>query len=93
MGKLDKGEIIYKAGYASEFVYIVFSGVVGLFDDESAADYLSRGEIFGIMSIYGGQSRFSAVSMEEVVCYTVEIGEFKKVFDKNTRFADFSLFT
>lgn len=85
----DKGEEIYSVGKVSEYVYIVFSGIVGLFDDECAADYLSRGEVFGIMSIYGGQSNFTAIAVEESVCYTIEMVEFKKVFDKNSRFADF----
>jgi CBS domain-containing protein len=85
----NKGETIFKKGHESEYIYIVFSGLIGLYDDESAIDYLSRGEIFGIMSVYGSKSNFYAIAMEESVCYATEIASFRIVFDKNKRFSDF----
>jgi CBS domain-containing protein len=85
----NKNEVIFKKGQTSEYVYVVFSGLIGLFDDESAVDYLARGEIFGIVSVYGGQSSFYAVAMEESVCYSTDIASFRMVFDRNKRFSDF----
>jgi CBS domain-containing protein len=63
-----KGSVLYKKGQISEYVYVIFSGLVGLFDDESAIDYLSRGEIFGVMCLYGGPSNFTAKAIEDTVC-------------------------
>lgn len=84
----EKGKIIYKKGQISEYVYVIFSGVVGLFDDE-AVDYLSRGEIFGIKSIYGIPLNFTAKAMEDTVCYLVAAQQFKVILDANERFASF----
>ena len=85
----EKGKIIQKKGQVSEFVYVIFSGLVGLFDEESAVDYLSRGEIFGILSLYGNPLNSTARAMEDTVCYLVATRQFKVIFDANERFASF----
>ncbi len=85
----EKGKIIYKKGRISEYVYITFSGLVGLFDEETAVDYLSRGEIFGILSLYGNPLNSTAKAMEDTVCYLVATQQFKAIFDANERFASF----
>lgn len=84
-----KGSVLYKKGQISEYVYVIFSGLVGLFDDESAIDYLSRGEIFGVMCLYGGPSNFTAKAIEDTVCYLITMDTFKIAFDKNERFSAF----
>ena len=84
----EKGKTIYKKGQISEYVYVIFSGVVGLFDDE-AVDYLSSGEIFGIKSLYGSPLRFTAKAMEDTVCYLLAARQFKEILDTNERFASF----
>jgi CBS domain-containing protein len=85
----EKGKTIYKKGQASENVYVVFSGLIGIFDDEAAIDYLSRGEIFGLKLLYGNLLDWTAKAIEDTVCYAVAIPQFKTVFDSNERFASF----
>ncbi len=79
----EKGKIIYKKGQTSEYVYVIFSGLVGLYDDEAAVDYLTRGEIFGIISL------LTARAIEDTVCYAVAYRQFKAISDANERFASF----
>ena len=85
----EKGKIIHKKGRISEYVYVIFSGLVGLFDEEAAVDYLSRGEIFGILSLYGNPLNSTAKAIEDTVCYLVETQQFKAIFDTNEKFASF----
>ena len=85
----EKGKTILKKGQTSENVYVIFSGLIGLFDDEGAIDYLSRGEIFGIISLYGNLLNSTAKAIEDTVCYAVAYRQFKTVFDSNERFASF----
>jgi CBS domain-containing protein len=85
----EKGKTIYNKGQISEYVYVVFSGLVGLFDEEKSVDYLTKGEIFGIISLYGNPLVSSARAIENTVCYLVATQQFKLVFDANERFASF----
>ena len=85
----EKGKTIYKKGQTSEYVYVIFSGLVGLFDDEGAIDYLSSGEIFGIISLYGYPLNSTAKAIDDTVCYAVDYPQFKRVVDSNERFATF----
>jgi len=85
----EKGKTIYKKGQPSENVYVIFSGLIGLFDDEEAIDYLSRGEIFGLTSLFGKLLNWTAKAIEDTVVYAVAYQQFKAVFDSNERFALF----
>ncbi len=85
----EKGKTIYKKGQTSEYVYVIFSGLIGLFDDEAAVDYLSRGEIFGIISVYGNPLNADAKAIEDTVCYAVAYQQFKTIYSSNERFASF----
>ncbi len=85
----EKGKTIYKKGQTSAYVYVIFSGLVGLFDDEGAIDYLSSGEIFGIMSLYGYPLNSTAKAIDDTVCYAVDYPQFKVVVDSNERVASF----
>jgi CBS domain-containing protein len=85
----EKGKTIYKEGQTSENVYVIFSGLIGLFDDEAAIDYLSGGEIFGLVSLFGNLLNWTAKAIEDTVCYVVAYRQFKTVFDSNKRFASF----
>ena len=49
----QKNKLIFKKGDDRKYVYIIFSGLVGLFDDEIAVDYISKGEIFGFLGANG----------------------------------------
>ena len=80
---------VYKKGAISDYVYVISSGLIGLFDDEAAVDYLSKEEIFGVMCLHGCPSSFTAKAIEDSVCYSIAMGSFTVVFDKNKRFAAF----
>ena len=86
---LKKAKSSIKKEQISEYVYVIFSGLVGLFDEEAAVDYLSRGEIFGILSLYGNPLNTTARAIEDTVCYLVATRQFKMIFDANERFASF----
>jgi CBS domain-containing protein len=80
---------VYNKGTTSDHVYVIFSGLIGLFDDEAAVDSLSRGEIFGVMCLHGCPSGFTAKAIEDSVCYSIAMSSFEVAFDKNGRFAAF----
>jgi len=84
-----KGKKIYNKGQISKYVYVIFSGLIALSDDEGAVDYLSRGEIFGVMCLHGCPSNFTAKAIEDTVCYLIAMGSFQIVVDKNERFSAF----
>lgn len=85
----EKGKTIYTTEQPAENVYVIFSGLIGIFDDETAIDYLSRGEIFGLASLFGNLLNWTARAIEDTVCYAVAYQQFKTVFDSNERFASF----
>jgi len=85
----EKGKTIYRKGQTSEYVFVIFSGLVGLFDDDDAIDYLAREEIFGVISMYGNPLNSEARAIEETICYAVVYPQFREVADANDRFAAF----
>ena len=85
----EKGKTIYKKGQPAENVYVIFSGLVGLYDEEAAVDYLTKSEIFGIISFYGSPLHETAKALEDTVCYLIESEQFRLVFDTEKRFASF----
>ncbi len=87
----EKGKTIYRKGQTSEYVYVIFSGLVGLYDEEVPVDYLTRGEIFGLALLFGHLLNTTARAIEDTVCYSVALRQFKAVFDANERFSSFFL--
>ncbi len=85
----QKNKAIFKKGDPRKYVYIIFSGLVGLFDDEVAIDYISKGEIFGIISVRDFPYLLDATALEDTVCYLIYSENFKEVFNKNIRFSSF----
>lgn len=86
----EKGKTIVKKGKQTKYIFLVFSGVVGLYDDDTLIDTVSRGEVFGILSaITGNPFSLSAISMDDSICYLIKKEAFKKVFDENPKFAAF----
>lgn len=85
----QKNKTIFKKGDDRKYVYIIFSGLVGLFDDEIAVDYISKGEIFGIISVRDFPYLLDARALEDTVCYLIYSENFKEVFEKNDRFSSF----
>jgi len=85
----EKGETIFERNQMSEFVYVIFSGLIGLYDDEAVVDYLTKDEIFGILTLLGRSMNVSAQALEESICYLIPAGQFKAVLEKSERFSDF----
>ncbi len=83
----EEGKTIYEEGQSSEYVYVIFSGLIGLYDDEGAVDYLMRDEVFGIMTLFGSSMNVSAQAVEDTVCYLIAVGQVKTVLENNKRFA------
>ena len=85
----EKGRTIYKKDQTSEYVYVIFSGLVGLYDDDAEVDYLTRGEVFGVVSLFGHPLNSTAKAIEDTVCYAVDYRQFRTVFDASERFASY----
>jgi CBS domain-containing protein len=85
----NKGSLIYNRGDIPTYVYIIFSGLIGLFEDERPVDYLSRGELFAILCINGSPSRFSARAIDDSICYLIPSDIFRLVYNSNNRLAAF----
>ncbi|HTZ19115.1 MAG TPA: putative nucleotidyltransferase substrate binding domain-containing protein [Dissulfurispiraceae bacterium] len=83
----EKGKTIYRRGQTPEYVYLIFSGVVGLFDETAAVDYLSKEEIFGVMTVCGDPLNSTARAIEDTICYAIADRQFREVFDSDNRFA------
>ena len=85
-----KNSIVFKEGKQLKHVYLVFSGLIGLFDGEEIVDYISRGELVGVISsIYDTTTTLMAKALEDTVCYLIDKNKFKEVFDKNPKFSSF----
>lgn len=90
VGLFRKGSTIYAKGQHRTHVYIIFSGLVGLFEeDEFPLDYFSRGEVFGILAAKGSPYSVTARAVEETICYLIPAEKFREVFEKNDRFSSF----
>jgi CBS domain-containing protein len=85
----SQGDTIFERSQASDYVYIIHSGLIGLYDDETAVDYLTKDEIFGILTLFGRSMNVSAKALEETICYLIASRHFKTVLEANRRFAEF----
>lgn len=66
-----KGKEIYRKGEPHFHVYVVYSGLVGLMDEETTVDCLSRGEVFGVISLLDYPYILTARALEDTVCYLI----------------------
>lgn len=86
----EEGEVILNAGKISKYVYLIFSGSVGIYQNGEMVDHIGRGELFGVIStISDTPSSFSAIAVEDTVCYMFGKEAFKEVFKRNQRFSSF----
>ncbi|HYA43718.1 MAG TPA: DUF294 nucleotidyltransferase-like domain-containing protein [Syntrophobacteraceae bacterium] len=83
-----KDRIIYSSGENRKYIYIVHSGIVCLYDEE-AVDYISRGEVLGLMVSDSNVFLLSAMAVEDSVCYLISMDKYKEVLAKNKSFSDF----
>jgi CBS domain-containing protein len=85
----QKGMLIYNKGQIPAYVYMIFSGLIGLFEDETPADYLSRGELFAISCINECPSKYTASAIDDSICYLIPTNIFLLAYNNNKRFAKF----
>ncbi|MBC7359602.1 MAG: cyclic nucleotide-binding/CBS domain-containing protein [Desulfacinum sp.] len=82
--------VISRQGEISPAVYLVFSGLVGLYDGEDVVDYVAKGEIFGLLSaVHQAPSYYEARTLEETICYTFDAAKFAEVYRTHSAFASF----
>ncbi|MEJ5300706.1 MAG: DUF294 nucleotidyltransferase-like domain-containing protein [Thermodesulforhabdaceae bacterium] len=81
---------IYHQGDFSPAVYMVYSGLVGLYGNTEIVDIVSKGEIFGLWSVVNSTpSLYEAKTLQETICYAFEASTFVKVYEQNPNFASF----
>ncbi|KUJ93152.1 MAG: hypothetical protein XD40_1663 [Archaeoglobus fulgidus] len=81
----EEGEEIIKRGENSNYVYFVYSGVVGVYENGELIDRFSRGEIFGLTH----NPQRVAVAEEDTICYLIKKDVFMDIMEKNKLFSDF----
>ncbi len=81
----EEGEEIIKKGEKSDYVYLVYSGVVGVYENGELIDRCSRGEVFGITQ----NPERVAVAEEDTVCYLIKRETFEEIMEKNKTFFEF----
>ena len=81
----EEGETIIREGERNPYIYLVFSGRVGIYERGELVDQFSRGEMFGLAEKYEREAR----AEEDTVCYLFRRDVFKKILDSNKKFADF----
>ncbi len=86
---IHKGKTIYTKGQARSYVYMIFSGLVGLFENDLPLDHFSKGEVFGIVSIRGKPYATTAKALEDTICYLIPADKFHDVLESNSRFSSF----
>jgi len=83
-----KGRIIYNRGEDRKNIYMVYSGLVCLYDEE-AVDYISQGETLGLITADSNEYILSAKAAEDTVCYLISVDRYKEVLAVNKTFSDF----
>jgi CBS domain-containing protein len=91
-----KDTVILSAGRrASESLYIVQKGAVKLalrtqVGKELTLDMRSEGEVFGLLSLMGGDvARLDVTAIEDTLCYTVPSEEIQELIKRHTEVADY----
>ncbi len=83
-----KDRIMFSRGEDRKNIYIVYSGIVCLFDEE-AVDYISRGEVVGPIVSDSNEFLLSARAIEDTVCYLIAVDRYKEVLAANESFSAF----
>jgi len=66
------------------YVYLVYSGKVALYENGELVDVFSKGEIFGIRT----EGR-EAVAEEDTICYLIRREVFEEILENNRQFSEF----
>ncbi|WP_148045794.1 putative nucleotidyltransferase substrate binding domain-containing protein [Desulfosoma caldarium] len=84
------GKVVCAKDEVSPSVFLVFSGLVGLYDGDELVDLVSKGEIFGLLSaIHHSPSYYEARALEDTICYLIDAEAFEKVYRSHSAFASF----
>ncbi len=95
-----KDTVILRAGQrATESLYVIQKGGVKLalrtqVGKELILDMRSEGEVFGLLSLMGGQiARLDATAIEDTLCYTVPGSEMQRLVEDYPQVSDFFMRT
>ncbi|HMK44616.1 MAG TPA: DUF294 nucleotidyltransferase-like domain-containing protein [Dissulfurispiraceae bacterium] len=91
-----KGTLILKqGGKASDYLYIIKKGGVRVSrnsadEGEVVIDYRSEGDLFGYLSLFGGdKARANVVAVDDTICYQLDRLSVKKLLDSHEGVRDF----
>ncbi|MBI5640536.1 MAG: cyclic nucleotide-binding/CBS domain-containing protein [Nitrospirae bacterium] len=91
-----KGSVILQQdGPPSQYLRIIIKGGVKVYihidtDEDVIIDYRSEGDVFGLLSLVGGdRSRANVVAVEDTACYLVAKGTIQRLMDTNPAFSEF----
>lgn len=82
----EEEDTIIKKGDKIDYVYVVFSGLVGIYENGERVDTVTKGEIFGV---FGERSKYVAKAEEDTICYLIKRELFEKLLNSNQRFSKF----
>ncbi|MEJ5365990.1 MAG: putative nucleotidyltransferase substrate binding domain-containing protein [Desulfosoma sp.] len=84
------GAVIFNKGDVCPSVFLVFSGLVGLYDGDEVVDLVAKGEIFGLLSaLHRSPSYYEARALEDSLCYLIDAEVFERVYQAHSAFASF----
>ncbi|MGQ9670598.1 MAG: putative nucleotidyltransferase substrate binding domain-containing protein [Desulfosoma sp.] len=84
------GTVVCAKDEVSPSVFLVFSGLVGLYDSDELVDLVSKGEIFGLLSaMHHTPSYYEARALEDSICYLIDAEAFERVYRAHSAFASF----
>lgn len=85
------GTTICKKGEICEHVYLLFSGLIALYEeDDRVLDFISKGELFCLISaLHRTPSYYEARALENSICYAIDRDIFSQIYHSHRDFADF----
>jgi len=89
--------ILQQDGPPSEYLRVIKKGAVKVFlksdnNRELLIDYRSRGDYFGLLSLFGGdKSRANVVAAEDTICFLIQKEFILKLLDNNSIVKEFFL--
>mgnify|MGYP000035215053 CR=1 FL=1 len=84
----EEGEVLFGEGQKTKYVYIIFSGLIGLYEDDKLIDHMTKGDIIGI-GLEGGIVQYTAKAEEDTICYLIKKDAFNKILERNDKFSEF----
>jgi len=86
--KVTKGEYLFRENQASDRLYLLVDGEVGLVRGGKSLDIVKAGEMFGEIAAITGQPRTaSAVARADCEVWTLDPGQFQRALQSRPEFA------